>query len=228
MELGEPLDDGAFGAAAAVLPDAERARIARYRYADDRMRALLAALLVRALAARLAGVAPAEVEVARGELDRPEVVRPRGWAGDVNASHSGRWVACGACARGRIGVDVEMVRTVDPNLPRRVFSPAERRYLAAGGDERFFELWTLKEALVKATGRGLQTPLESFGFDPRALERGEPQLEPGPDVGGPWRFARWRIDDDHYVAVCTDGALPHAPRVVARADVLSAPRDDAG
>ena len=232
VELGEPLEGAAFDAAVAPLPEAERARIARYRFADDRMRALLAALLVRTLAARHAGVAPSELHVVRGELDRPAVARPAGWPGDVNASHSGRWVACGACARGRIGVDVEMVRDVDAGLAWRVFTPEERRYVAAGGDERFFELWTLKEALVKATGRGLQTPLDSFGFEPAALERGEPRLGPGADVGGPWRFARWRLDDDHFVAVCTDGPLPHAPRAIDRARVLAAlgaggPRPDA-
>ncbi|HEX2049968.1 MAG TPA: 4'-phosphopantetheinyl transferase superfamily protein [Actinomycetota bacterium] len=222
VELGEPLEGAAFDSAVAPLPAAERARIGRYRFADDRMRALLAALLVRTLAARHAGIAAADVEIVRGELDRPALAWPAGWPGDVNASHSGRWVACGACGRGRIGVDVEMVRAVDPGLARRVFSPSERRYLAAGGDERFFELWTLKEALVKATGRGLQTPLDSFGFDPDALERGRPVLAPGADVGGPWRFARWRIDADHFVAVCTDGPLPDAPRVIARAAVLAA------
>jgi 4'-phosphopantetheinyl transferase len=47
--------------------------------------------------------------------------------------------------------------------------------------QRFFTLWTCKEAVVKALGRGLSVPLDSFDI---ALGRGE-----RPEVG------RWEVPD---------------------------------
>ena len=77
---------------------------------------------------------------------------------------------------GRIGVDVEE-RSARRDLAGDIgvlFAPEERAALgAAEGDlkiDLFYRLWTLKEALVKATGAGLS--LDTAGFEiPPALYR---------------------------------------------------------
>ena len=66
----------------------------------------------------------------------------------------------GLCQEGRIGIDLE---TVDPDFPaveiaEEFFLPEERDWIGEGGVERFFHLWTAKEALMKATGRGMSLP----------------------------------------------------------------------
>jgi 4'-phosphopantetheinyl transferase len=75
---------------------------------------------------------------------------------------------------GPVGLDVEQVRDVADldALAGHVRSPAER----ARGDldpAGFFRTWTRKEALVKATGDGLATPMTAITLAARgpAVER---------------------------------------------------------
>lgn len=83
----------------------------------------------------------------------------------ISISHSGNFVA--ACVHsGEAGIDIETVRDVTMSVINRALNEEEREYLCLSGDEsvisaeslcteRFFELWTAKEAYVKFTGEGL-------------------------------------------------------------------------
>ena len=75
---------------------------------------------------------------------------------DFNLSHAGNY-AVAALARGaQVGVDLEVLsRPADIELlGRRVFSESERELVRAGGRGTFFDLWSRKEALLKALGCG--------------------------------------------------------------------------
>ena len=74
-----------------------------------------------------------------------------------------------AVTRGReTGVDIERIRDTRPTLDiaERFFAPAEVRRLLAQPEDRqvnaFFEIWSRKEAYIKARGEGLRIPLDSF------------------------------------------------------------------
>lgn len=94
-----------------------------------------------------------------------------------NVSHSGRYGLIAIAPRGRIGVDVEDRR------PRRdlegdirvLFAPGEQAEFAKADDARkmdlFYSLWTMKEALAKASGVGLALDTTSFEI-PSAMCRG--------------------------------------------------------
>lgn len=74
-----------------------------------------------------------------------------------NVSHSGGLALCGV-GSASLGVDIEAVRPRRAGLARYICSPAEYAwYEALGGDwEGLYTIWTLKEARVKCTGRGLR------------------------------------------------------------------------
>lgn len=73
-------------------------------------------------------------------------------------SHSGGYVMC-ALGRDELGLDTELVRPRPLRLPEAIFSPAERHYVDAAADPlaAFYWLWTRKEAVAKADGRGFSS-----------------------------------------------------------------------
>lgn len=94
----------------------------------------------------------------------------------LNLSHSGGYVACAVGER-PVGVDVERWRSRrGRDRIVKKFHPLEQEaYRAAGEHERerlFHELWVLKESFLKADGRGLLLPLNSFYMEGILRERG--------------------------------------------------------
>ena len=84
-----------------------------------------------------------------------------------NLSHADGIAAC-IVSENECGIDCEKVREWRPKVARRVFTAEERAMIEAVPEgERgllFFRLWTLKEAFVKAVGRGLAYPMNTVGF----------------------------------------------------------------
>lgn len=155
----------------ALLPTEEQARIQRYRQDQDRNRGLVAALLPRLLIARETGQPLAAIRFAHGERGKPYY--PDDSTLHFNLSHSGVHVAL-AVGPEAVGVDVEQLRPARDweAIARRFFAADEQRWLARFGDSerqaRFFELWSRKESLLKATGDGLAGALSSFSVIPEA------------------------------------------------------------
>ena len=95
-----------------------------------------------------------------------------------NLSHSGGHGLIAIAAHEHVGIDVEE-RKPGRNfegIGKRVYGPAERRLLAQADGPRkaalFYQLWTLKEALIKALGSGFKLNPASFEV-PEPVLRGE-------------------------------------------------------
>ena len=65
-----------------------------------------------------------------------------------------------------MGIDVEDIRPMEPEVAENYFSPGERQALSLlQGDawlKAFYLCWTRKEAIVKAEGVGLSLALDCF------------------------------------------------------------------
>ena len=87
---------------------------------------------------------------------KPYLLSPTGvTAPHISISHTKGLVAC-AVASSPIGIDVEYWRTRDfTALANYAFGIRERLEVETGGAASFYHIWTLKEAMAKATGDGL-------------------------------------------------------------------------
>jgi 4'-phosphopantetheinyl transferase len=150
-----------------ILSAEERERCARFVRAADRARFAQAHVFLRETLSRFADVAASEWEFSRGEFGKPAISSPPAGAGiEFNLSHTRDWAACVVTRGVQCGIDIERIRPVPQmlDIARSRFAPQEFHALEAlpedARPQRFFELWTEKEAWVKARGKGLSLPID--------------------------------------------------------------------
>ena len=100
-----------------------------------------------------------------------------GVAFDFSVSHSYEYVAV-AFSNNSIGCDIEKERKINPKIAERFFTTKEYKHIKdiENSEERkstFFKIWTLKESYIKAVGKGLAQPLNSFEVEVEKLKGGE-------------------------------------------------------
>ncbi|HEX4044309.1 MAG TPA: 4'-phosphopantetheinyl transferase superfamily protein [Gammaproteobacteria bacterium] len=84
-----------------------------------------------------------------------------------NLAHSDEMAVVALTLDHAIGIDIEKIAvSYNPGVVKRYFSPQENQaFFALSEAERntsFYRVWARKEAMVKATGKGLFLPLNSF------------------------------------------------------------------
>jgi len=118
----------------------------------------------------------------------------------LSISHADGHTAAAAHLERRVGVDLERLRPLPPEYARYFLTLEEQSAVAGWGDPATATLaaWTVKEAVLKARGRGLCDPPSSVrirSLSQRGVELADPRI-----AAGCWR------EGDHVVAVACDGA----------------------
>ena len=163
-------------ASVGILAPAERARASRFRSGMDAACFIQRRTALRKILGAYLGVAPQDVVFALNEFGKPSVAAPQtGLDLSFNTSHSDGLALITVSRSIQIGVDLERLRKVEgPAIAARFFAANEAASLAGlGADDQvegFFNAWTRKEAIVKALGRGLFIPLDSFEVSLRPRE----------------------------------------------------------
>ncbi|XP_065619450.1 uncharacterized protein LOC111998430 isoform X2 [Quercus suber] len=186
-----------------ILSPCEKENVFRMRGDQLQRRALLARALVRTTIARYqtnSQVEPRSLKFKKNIYGKPE-----------------------------IGIDVEeKQRKLKNNIlafARRYFSPYEVGLLTAISDpefqrQEFIKLWTLKEAYVKALGRGFSAaPFKTFTIRFRTATQGHlsehrdseafdvvvDSFDDPKNLTSNWQFALLELAGSHYAAVCIEG-----------------------
>lgn len=114
-----------------------------------------------------------DVALIRSVSGKPELAPELAAAGlRFNLSHSADWLALAVTRDVPVGVDVEHERCVRRalDMARRYFSPAEAEWLASLEEpqrsQAFFQLWTVREACIKAMGSSLAQSLTALVLEP--------------------------------------------------------------
>ena len=158
----------------------ERDRAARFRHPDDARRYTVARGALRWLIGRYLGLDPALLRFDQGSHGKPALKHDATTIDlQFNLSHSRDVGLAGFCIGRPVGIDVEHAdRALDAEaLAARVGSRREQavlRSLPPGERERrFIELWTCKEAWLKAVGLGIAAGPAGVDVD---LSAGRPSL----------------------------------------------------
>lgn len=151
--------------AQALLSDDERARQRSFISPELRRRFGAARAGLRKLLGRHLDRDPHSLAFATGEFGKPRLA---GNQVHFNLSHCEERAVLAISDAAEVGIDLERERPIEHvDLPKRYFHRNEVAAITAPRDaaeqrRAFFLVWTLKEAVVKALGTGLSTPLDSF------------------------------------------------------------------
>ena len=160
------LDTGAIDAAGPVLSAEELQRRDRLRMPHLRRRFDACRTLLRRLIGRYLNCPARTVSFSYGAQGKPAVPGL-----EFNLSHSGDRMAVAFAREAPLGLDIEEIapRLHARDIADRYFTPEERALLATPNDtlfrRRFFQLWTAKEAVMKATGLGFALDLHRIAID---------------------------------------------------------------
>jgi 4'-phosphopantetheinyl transferase len=132
-------------------------------------------LPLRTLLAGYLDCDPQRLRIERDVHGKPRVIdplKPEFATGlDFNLSHSGGALLVGVSRGQALGVDLETPRRPRQvlELARRYFDPGEAAALANLPEDRretaFLQLWSCKEAVLKALGRGIAFGLDRVVFE---------------------------------------------------------------
>jgi len=213
-----------WGLLESLVSEDEFTRSERFHFERDREVYIAAHAACRGLLSYCMGGSPKDWRFSVEEHGKPELICPPGGPKlRVNISHTRGLAAVALTVDHDIGVDVEWLQrsTETDKLAERVFAPRERRTLAAAPEPRkietFLTFWTLKEAYVKAIGKGLSQPLDAFSFDLDSLRiHFDDRLVDDPSK---WYFERYSPGPEHLMAL----AVRHPQPAHLVVDTMPAP-----
>ncbi len=212
---------GQYSQLLAMVSAERKARAERFLRFEDSCRSVIAEALLVYTLRHVAGLELSKVTLAENQWKKPVIQEHD----DVhfNITHSGKWVMCIVDAF-EAGIDVEKVKRVDFGIVQRFFSIREQELFnrCTTDEERlncFSTLWVLKESYIKAIGRGLNCPLDSFSVIPDVhnnviLERNDPAL--------PDKYLKLYPIGDSYkcAACCSTNTLPTDIKLLTVNDLL--------
>lgn len=200
-----------------LLTAGERQRIEGLRQQGARDRAMIARALLRLELAQRLECRPEMVEFSFGPEGKPALAGGDAW--HFNLSHSHDRVVLALAPGAPVGVDIESRarRTRIDALARHWYGADEQAELWRLDDAtrryRFFQLWTVKEAVTKAMGRGMWTTLS--GIRLTGIDAGRPDLRLSGQADCCAPVAWWHFDagDGYSLALshlAGDGTPPDA------------------
>jgi 4'-phosphopantetheinyl transferase len=221
-ELTEPR---AIDAVRGLLSPTEHAKHQAYRFERHRHEYLVTRAVERAVLSACLGCPPAGLAFARNEYGRPELVP--GSPLRFNLTNTVAMVACAVAVGRELGVDAEPLARGDDilGIAETVFTSYERATLESleltARRRRAVELWTLKEAYMKARGMGMSLPVKELEivFDAEGVT-GLRVFGAVVDDPARWALATREVGD-HLVSVCVERSAGEPIVDVVHADVAA-------
>ncbi len=178
-------DVKAFDKMLSCIGCAKREKALKLKIPEKRLQTVLGEALLRAVLCTCYGFENEDVIIEKELNGKPRLKENKPY---FNISHTGCLVAV-AVSGERVGIDAEQVRKFKAGLIDRCCTTEEKDYINSApfeANERFFEVWTKKEAFLKRDGVGLRTKPKEV--DTKKLEC----------------VYTYKIDD-YIASVCVDG-----------------------
>lgn len=200
LNLNDALEKSKFERLMSYVSTEKRERIRRFHRYEDVQRTLIGDILIRYLLCQRLKIKNQKLIFGINEYGKPFLKNCKDM--EFNISHSGKWVAC-SIDNLPVGIDIEQIKPIDLGIAERFFSKEEAKSLmtkcVAEREAYFYDLWVLKESYIKAVGKGLSIPLNTFTI--RILKDNITLYTTHePDN---YYFKQYPMDKDYKMAVCS-------------------------
>ena len=145
------------------LPTVLQQRMSRFRRWQDQQAFLLGKLLLQQALYSMGYPADSLYQLQYNQYNRPFL----GQSVDFNISHAGEYVICAITTKGRVGIDIELIKPINLEDFQHYLTSQEWQAIVSSpvSYEVFYNYWTIKESVIKADGRGLSIPLRDVHFE---------------------------------------------------------------
>lgn len=191
-----------------VLTDEETKFQRKLKIQKQATQYILRKAIIKLLLSKYSKLAPDKVKISVTSFGKPSLMLSESMPKlEYNVSHSGDWLLLVFSIAHSVGVDVEILKNDFPaiDIATRFFTYGESRALMECREpqrvQSFFKVWVRKEAYLKALGKGLHEPLNSFEVPMESLQlsgmKEGAEHEFIGDIEGKWFFYDLPIDIQH-------------------------------
>lgn len=189
---------------ARFITEEKRNKITRFKYKKNKISSLISDILIRNIISDKLNIKNNEIQIKKTNYGKPYLENELSF--HFNISHSGDYVAC-AIDNKVLGIDIEEKKDIDyEGIANNFFCNDEIEFILDGNCyerlTKFYRVWTLKESYIKADGKGLSIPLNSFSI--KIHEDKEIKLISAID-NKKYRFKSLHKDMEYEIAVCSLG-----------------------
>jgi 4'-phosphopantetheinyl transferase len=197
-----------------VLSETEKTAASRFYFERHRLSYIFSHAALRSILSGYLDRSPGELQFGQNSFGKPHLKGMGLETLNFNMSHSGDVVVVGV-TRGRVvGIDVEMIRPMKEfaSIARLNFTPQECAFIenspAGIQQQAFFKSWARKEAVIKAVGKGLSMPLNTFDASILPGEQGRRLTLPAdaPEIES-WWLKDLSVPDGYVGAVVVERAI---------------------
>lgn len=187
------------------IPSYRRDKIRNYVRQEDAIRSLFGQLLLQNIIQKECPILKDDLIFSRNEYGKPYIYNLNDY--HFNISHSGEYVVCVTHDK-PVGIDIEYIKPISLEIARRNFSKEEYNLIIGQSKNSqisfFYDLWTLKESFIKAIGKGLYMPLDSFSFSIAEKKGFILKINPYPER---FFFKQYDISPEYKLSVCAKSLL---------------------
>ena len=165
------LDQTQFKSLLKRLPPHIQKQISNFKRIENRQQALLGKLLLRYGLNDFGYSMDHLHNISYNKFGKPYIEN----LCDFNISHSDEFVVCAVSSSGKIGIDIEKIRETELNDFSSTMTPDQWNMInnSTNPTQNFFNLWSIKESVIKAEGQGLSIPLQELVLKENFVEYGD-------------------------------------------------------
>ncbi len=203
-----------------LLTDEEQSRMQQFRKLEKQRQFVVARVALRLiLNALLRKPSARDIVFALSETNKP-FLQHNTQNIQFNLSHSGNVILIAVTRSRQCGVDIEVVNTGRDVVKLAEYYFHKEEYAALRHSEQspdvmlFYKLWTLKEAFVKADGRGMAIPGDGYYFQKTDSATPQLMITPAVNANQNWLFRHFFYCNEYSAALAVEKTTNHPVEVM--------------